>query len=105
MSMSREQFLAISGAKLQKLEFWLEQRWLIPEPADAGSGFTEREVARARLIDDLENDFGVNNEGIDIILHLIDQLHGMRRAFAHLQADFGGRPSAPPSSSEARRSE
>lgn len=50
MSMSREQFLATSGAKVHKLEFWLEQRWLIPEAEDAGSGFTDREVARARLI-------------------------------------------------------
>ncbi len=93
MSMSREQFLATSGAKVHKLEFWLEQRWLIPEAEDAGSGFTDREVARARLIQDLETDFGVNDEGIDIILHLIDQLHGMRRAFAGIQAELRDRPS------------
>jgi chaperone modulatory protein CbpM len=92
MSMSRERFLTISGIEVRKLEFWLEQRWLIPEATDVGAGFTDREVARARLIQDLETDFGVNNEGIDIILHLIDQLHGMRRAFAHLQADLSGRP-------------
>jgi chaperone modulatory protein CbpM len=93
MSMSREQFLATSGAQVHKLEFWLEQRWLIVESANEGAAFTDREVARARLIQDLEGDFGVNNEGIDIILHLIDQLHGMRRAFAHLQAGLGERSS------------
>jgi hypothetical protein len=43
MSMSREQFLATSGAEVHRLEFWLEQRWLIPQAADAG--FTDREVA------------------------------------------------------------
>jgi chaperone modulatory protein CbpM len=89
MSMSREQFLATSGAEVHRLEFWLEQRWLIPQAADAG--FTDREVARARLIRDLEAEFGVNDEGIDIILHLIDQLHGMRRAFAHAQSDLRDR--------------
>jgi len=89
MSMSRDEFLAISGAKVHRLEFWLEQQWLIPQATDAG--FSEREVARARLIQDLEAEFGVNDEGIDIILHLIDQLHGMRRAFAHLRADLGER--------------
>ena len=92
MSMSREQFLATSGAQFHRLEFWLEQQWLIPEATDTGTGFTDREVARARLIQDLEADFGVNDEGIDIILHLIDQLHGMRRAFAHLRADLSDRP-------------
>lgn len=94
MSMSREQFLATSGVKVHRLEFWLEQKWLIPETTDTQTGFTAREVARARLIQDLESDFGVNDEGIDIILHLIDQLHGMRRAFADLQADLGGHPSS-----------
>ena len=92
MSMSREQFLATSGVQLHRLKFWLEERWLIPEPTDTGTGFTDREVARARLIQDLEADFGVNDEGIGIILHLIDQLHGMRRAFAQLQADLRDRP-------------
>jgi chaperone modulatory protein CbpM len=91
MSMSREQFLATSGAHVHRLEFWLEQQWLIPEATDTGTGFTDREVARARLIQDLETDFGVNDEGIGIILHLIDQLHGMRRAFAHLQVDLRDR--------------
>jgi chaperone modulatory protein CbpM len=88
--MSREQFLATSGLEVYKLEFWLEQEWLIPRAAD--SGFTDREVARARLIQDLESEFGVNNEGIDIILHLVDQLHGMRGAFARLQRDFAEPP-------------
>jgi hypothetical protein len=38
MSMSREQFMATSGAEVHKLEFWLEQRRLIPEAADRGTG-------------------------------------------------------------------
>ncbi len=88
MSMSRELFLATSGAEADKLEFWLEQRWLILEPGEATATFTDRDVARARLILELEHGLGVNNEGIDIILHLLDQLHGIRRAFAGLQVDF-----------------
>jgi chaperone modulatory protein CbpM len=99
MSMSREQFLATSGAQIHRLEFWLEQKWLIPDATSAGASFAPRDVARARLIHELETDFGVNDEGIDVILHLIDQLHGMRRAFSHLQAELGARPSeAPPGS-------
>ena len=88
MTMSREQFLATSGVEVHKLEFWLAQEWLIPEPSDAG--FTDREVARARLIRDLEGDFGVNDEGVDIILHLVDQLHGLRHALGQLRPDVQG---------------
>ena len=46
--------------------------------------FSDMDVARAHLIRDLKGDFGVNDEGVDIILHLVDQLHGLRRAFAQL---------------------
>jgi hypothetical protein len=66
----------------------------------SGNGLTDRDVARARLIQDLETDFGVNNEGIDIILHLVDQFHGMRPVFARIQADLGDRPL--PSGSQAQ---
>jgi chaperone modulatory protein CbpM len=40
--------------------------------------FSDTDLARARLIQDLRQDFGVNDEGIAIILHLLDQLHGLR---------------------------
>jgi chaperone modulatory protein CbpM len=46
--------------------------------------FSDMDVARARLIQDLKVAFGVNDEGIDVILHLMDQLHGLRRAFAQM---------------------
>ena len=36
------------------------------------------DLARARLIKDLKVDFGANDEGVTIILHLLDQLYGLR---------------------------
>jgi hypothetical protein len=41
--------------------------------------FFEIDVARVRLIRDLREDLGVNDEGISVILDLLDQLHGLRR--------------------------
>jgi chaperone modulatory protein CbpM len=90
MIMSKQEFLTSSGVQVQTLEFWLEQQWLIPEETATGQGFSDRDVARARFIQDLKRDFGVNDEGIDVILHLVDQLHGMRRALAQLHEDSRG---------------
>lgn len=39
--------------------------------------FSEADLVRAWLIRDLKVDFGVNDEGIAIVLHLLDQLHGL----------------------------
>lgn len=90
--MNKNEFLNSSGVQVQTLEFWLEQRWLIPEETSAGSQFSDADVARAHLIHDLKHDFGANDEGIDVILHLVDQLHGLRRAFVELQAEIQKRP-------------
>lgn len=86
--MNKQEFLTCSGLQVQTLEFWLEQRWLIPQETSAGMTFSDMDVARARLIQDLKADFGVNDEGVDVILHLVDQLHGLRRALAQLHKDL-----------------
>lgn len=86
MTLTKQEFLISSGLRVQTLEFWLEQRWLIPTEATSGTQFSEADVARAHMIRDLKSDLGVNDEGIDVILHLIDQLHGVRQAFALVRA-------------------
>jgi chaperone modulatory protein CbpM len=90
MSMNKQEFLTCSGLQVQTLEFWLEQRWLMPQQTSVGMTFSEMDVARAHLVRDLKADFGVNDEGVDVILHLVDQLNGLRRALAQLHKDIPG---------------
>ncbi len=55
--------------------------WVVPDtpPESLESivfvSLDEEDLARARLIWELQNDFGVNDEAIPLILHLIDQLN------------------------------
>jgi len=49
--------------------------------------FSEIDVARARLIRELQVDFGVNDEGVGVILNLVDQLYGMRRTLRELRQE------------------
>jgi chaperone modulatory protein CbpM len=60
-----------------ELRRWIELGWLIVEP-DSGD-ISDINLARAHFILDLKQDFGVNDEGVDVILHLIDQMHSLRR--------------------------
>lgn len=90
MIMNKQEFLTSAGVQVQTLDLWLEQRWLIPEQTSAGMNFSDMDVARARLIRDLKTDLGVNDEGVDVILHLVDQLHGFRRALEQLHEDLQG---------------
>ena len=54
----------------------------------AGLTFSDMDIARARLIKPLQTEFGVNDEGVDIVLHLMDQLHGLRHVLAELRDDI-----------------
>jgi chaperone modulatory protein CbpM len=88
--MNRQDFLACLDIQVQTLDFWLEQEWLVPGRVAAEMNFSDIDVARGRLIQDLKTGFGVNDEGVDVILHLLDQLHGFRRAFEDLYGDLKG---------------
>ncbi|MCS4096651.1 hypothetical protein [Rhizobium sp. BK176] len=46
--------------------------------------FKDVDVARAELIADLTNEMGINDEGIDVVLDLLDQLHSLRFACNNL---------------------
>ena len=87
MIMDKQVFLACSGLQVQTLEVWLEQHWLLPEKTETGWRFSDMDVARARLIQELAAGFGVNELGIDLILHLVDQMHGLRWALTQLRQD------------------
>ena len=85
--MNKQEFLACCGLEVTTLDVWLEQSWLLPDASGAELRFTEIDVARVHLIRDLKGDLGVNDEGVDVILHLVDQLHGLRQALG----EFGSR--------------
>ena len=65
------------------LQLWIEEGWLLPR-RDPDLAFSEGDVARAQLILDLTREMGVNDEGIGIILSLVDQMHGLRRVLREL---------------------
>ena len=86
--MNKQEFLAFSGLQIQTLDFWVEQQWLVPVETASGAEFSSADVARAHLIRDLKGDLGANDEGIAVILHLMDQIHGLRQALAQLQKEI-----------------
>lgn len=87
--MDRDAFLASSGLEVTTLEVWIEQRWLAPRQTKAGLVFEDVDVARVRLIHELQHNIGANDAGVDIILHLMDQLHGMRRTMDAMRGALG----------------
>ena len=88
---SVQEFLIRARLEHGSLEAWIEAGWLIPPQTEPELMFADIDLARAQLIRDLHEDFGVNVEGISVILHLVDQMHGLRRSMQGLLDEMRAR--------------
>jgi len=78
MMLSKQEFLVRAHLERETLEMWIREEWLIPGQSAGELTFSDADIARAQLIRDLKNDLGVNDEGVGVILSLVDQVHGLR---------------------------
>ena len=81
---SKQEFTVRAQLDHETLEAWIHEEWLIPGKSAGGMTFSDADIARAQLIKDLKSDLGVNDEGVGVILNLIDQVHGIRRVLTEL---------------------
>jgi chaperone modulatory protein CbpM len=84
MTITLIDFVSRANIDRETLEIWIEEEWVLPQGQPDALEFSEADLARARLIRNLINDLGVNSEGVGVALHLIDQVHDLRRALAEL---------------------
>ena len=85
MILKRTEFIARVKIDEDTLEIWLSEQWLIPIQQAKEESFTDADVARAMLIQELAHNFGVNQPGIGVALHLLDQLHSARASLMKLK--------------------
>ncbi len=92
---TEREFLERARLDRRTLSIWIEEEWVIPARSADELAFTDMDLARAELIRDLKDKMGVNHEGLGVILHLLDQMHSLRRALAAtLESAHDRRPSS-----------
>jgi chaperone modulatory protein CbpM len=79
-----QEFLLRARLEHRSLETFIAAGWIIPPQTEPELMFSDVDLARAQLIRDLREDLGVNDEGVSVVLHLIDQMHGLRRSMQDL---------------------
>jgi chaperone modulatory protein CbpM len=79
---TEREFLELARLDRRTLAVWIEEEWLIPARQADALAFTDMDLARVNLIRDLKDKMGVNDEGLGVVLHLLDQMHALRRALA-----------------------
>ncbi len=70
----RREICKILGLTETTLFEFVDRDWIQPA-SEENDFFDDEDLTRVRLILDLKNEMGVNDEAIPIILHLIDEIH------------------------------
>jgi chaperone modulatory protein CbpM len=75
-----EEVCKVCGISEDIIIYFIEEEWIHPIDVDHKI-FDEEDIARVRLIKELREDLGVNDEAVPIILNLIDQLNLLQSKF------------------------
>jgi len=73
------EFLLRARLDAATLEVFMTEGWIVRT-----EHHSEADLARARLVRDLREAMGVNDEGVSVALDLVDQLHATRAALKWL---------------------
>ena len=91
--MEVREFLIYAQLDAGALDAWVAAGWLAPRRENETLQFSDIDIARAQLIHDLKQ-LGVNDDGIPVILDLVDQVHGLRRMLRELLSAVQAQPEA-----------
>lgn len=90
--METRNVLQQAGIEPGALDAWIEAGWLIPDRDPGTFDFSETDLARAMLIRDLKEKLDVSDDGVSVVLDLVDQLHGLRRVLRDVLSTIGAQP-------------
>ena len=85
-----KQVVAEMEVSEREVNWWVEQRWVLPGEEEGEVLFDEVDRARMQLIVELRRDLEVNDEAIPVVLRLLDQVYALRRTLDELREGILG---------------
>lgn len=76
----------------ETLHMWIDRGWLAPSGSRNGYRFREIDVARLQLIHEFHYELELDVDSMDVILPLLDQVHGLRRQLRRLAGAVNAQP-------------
>lgn len=82
----------VEGLTVTRLRAFVAADCLVPAEREGRLAFGEADLARAQLLAELVNDFDLDADGAAVVVSLVDQIHGLRRALRRLGEAVGSEP-------------
>jgi chaperone modulatory protein CbpM len=68
----------VGDLTVQRLHKWIRLGWVRPERREGTAVYHEVDVARVRLLYQLEHEAEFDDKTLPLVLSLLDQIHGLR---------------------------
>jgi chaperone modulatory protein CbpM len=82
------------GLTTVHVERWVARGLLRPRDSGASWSFEQVDVARARLLAELGDDIGFDDDTVETVVYLIDQIHTLRGQLGLLARAIADQPPA-----------
>jgi chaperone modulatory protein CbpM len=82
----------VEGMTVARLRAFVAADCLAPAERDGRLAFAEADLARARLLAELLQDFDLDEDAAALVISLIDQIHGLRRQLRRLGEAVAAEP-------------
>jgi chaperone modulatory protein CbpM len=80
----QELVIEIRELSIPLLHKWIRLGWVRPERREGAAYFHEVDVARVRLLHELEHTLEFDEDTLPLVLSLLDQIHGLRGQLRNL---------------------
>jgi chaperone modulatory protein CbpM len=74
----------LGGLDRHEVGRWVENRWVLAEQHGDKLLFREVDIARIELIQEIRQEFAIDDEAVPLVLGLLDQVYGLRRQLRRL---------------------
>ena len=93
MTISEEDLVVqVEQLSVQRLHKWIRLGWVRPERREGTPVYHEVDVARVRLLRDMEHELEFDEDTVPLVLSLLDQIHGLRNELRSLAAAIEEQP-------------
>ena len=82
----------LAGVRRTELVAWIEERWVLPVEEGGRWWFAEVDVARVRLIVELNRDLDIGTDAMPVVLALLDRANGLHRSLRSICDAVGDLP-------------
>jgi len=82
----------LAGVRRTELVTWIEERWVLPVEDGGRWWFAEIDLARVRLIVELNRELDIGPDAMPVVLALLDRANALHRSLRTICAAVGDLP-------------